>query len=217
MKPIFTVLKRQLASSSIPLALALLVMLLATSSAASPTALSRGNYAWLPAAAAPFFLVFYSYTKLLYLGASKKAYYLGTLACYGVLALGMSLVNTLVRLVIDPLNHTQAVINLMDVCGWWQNGPVLAAAQQFAFLLACMLFLHTLLSMQAYWYGWLADGILIAVISIFTPIAPLRGLLGGFFRAVMLNANAPFHLAVCTALCAAFALAGLAVLKHKTL
>ena len=33
MKPIFTVLKRQLASSSIPLALALLVMLLATSSA----------------------------------------------------------------------------------------------------------------------------------------------------------------------------------------
>ena len=140
--------------------------------------------------------MFYSYTKLLYLGASKKAYYLGTLACYGVLALGMSLVNTLVRLVIDPLNHTQAVINLMDVCGWWQNGPVLAAAQQFAFLLACMLFLHTLLSMQAYWYGWLADGILIAVISIFTPIAPLRGLLGGFFRAVMLNANAPFHLAV---------------------
>lgn len=217
MKPIFTVLKRQLASSSIPLALALLVMLLATSSASSPTALSRGNYAWLPAAAAPFFLVFYSYTKLLYLGASKKAYYLGTLACYGVLALGMSLVNTLVRLVIDPLNHTQAVINLMDVCGWWQNGPVLAAAQQFAFLLACMLFLHTLLSMQAYWYGWLADGILIAVISIFTPIAPLRGLLGGFFRAVMLNANAPFHLAVCTALCAAFALAELAVLKHKTL
>lgn len=57
MKPIFTVLKRQLASSSIPLALALLVMLLATSSASSPTALSRGNYAWLPAAAAPFFLV----------------------------------------------------------------------------------------------------------------------------------------------------------------
>ena len=45
MKPIFTVLKRQLASSSIPLALALLVMLLATSSASSPTALSRGKYA----------------------------------------------------------------------------------------------------------------------------------------------------------------------------
>lgn len=217
MKPVFTVLKRQLASSSIPLVLAALVMLLATSPASSPTALSRGNYAWLPAAAAPFFLVFYSYTKLLYLGASKKAYYLGTLACYGVLALGMSLVNTLVRLVIDPLNHTQAVINLMDVCGWWQNGPVLAAVQQFAFLLACMLFLHTLLSMQAHWYGWLADAILIAVISIFTPIAPLRGLLAGFFRAVMLNANAPFHLAVCTALCAAFALAGLAVLKHKAL
>ena len=73
MKPVFTVLKRQLASSSIPLVLAALVMLLATSSASSPTALSRGNYAWLPAAAAPFFLVFYSSAKLRYRGASKKA------------------------------------------------------------------------------------------------------------------------------------------------
>ena len=80
-----------------------------------------------------------------------------------------------------------------------------------------MIFLHVLLSMQPHWYGWVTDAVLAAIICVFTPIAPLRGLLAGFFGVVMLNANAPVHIAVCLALSAALAAAGLAVLKRKTL
>ena len=153
----------------------------------------------------------------MHLGATKKDYYLGSLAGYGVLAFLMSAVNTLIRLVIDPLNRDQTVVNLMDVCGWWQNGPILAAVQQFLFLLLVMVFLHVLLSVQPYWYGWFADALLAAVVCVFTPIAPLRGLLSKFFGAVMLNGNALSHLGICLVLTAVFALLGLEALKRKTI
>lgn len=217
MKPVFTVTKRLLASNRISFLITALVVLLATTSADSPIALSRGNYAWLLAVTSPFFFVFYDYTKLVHLGATKKDYYLGSLAGYGVLAFLMSAVNTLIRLVIDPLNRDQTVVNLMDVCGWWQNGPILAAVQQFLFLLLVMVFLHVLLSVQPYWYGWLADALLAAVVCVFTPIAPLRGLLSKFFGAVMLNGNALSHLGICLVLTAVFALLGLEALKRKTI
>lgn len=217
MKPVFTVTKRLLASNRISFLITALVVLLATTSADSPIALSRGNYAWLLAVTSPFFFVFYDYTKLVHLGATKKDYYLGSLAGYGVLAFLMSAVNTLIRLVIDPLNRDQTVVNLMDVCGWWQNGPILAAVQQFLFLLLVMVFLHVLLSVQPYWYGWLADALLAAVVCVFTPIAPLRGLLSKFFGAVMLNGNAQSHLGICLVLTAVFALLGLEALKRKTI
>ena len=153
----------------------------------------------------------------MYLGASKKDFYLGSLMGYGILALLISLVNTGVHLLIDPLNRAQRVVNLMDVCGWMENGALVAFLQQAVFLFLVMIFLHVLLSMQPHWYGWVTDAVLAAIICVFTPIAPLRGLLAGFFGVVMLNANAPVHIAVCLALSAALAAAGLTVLKRKTL
>lgn len=217
MKPVFTIAKRLLASNRLSFFITMLVVFLATTSADSPIALSRGNYTWLLALMSPFFFVFYDYAKLIHLGATKKDYYLGSLVSYGILAFLMSAVNTFIRLVIDPLNQTQTTVNLMDVCGWWQNGPFLAAMQQFLFLLLVMVFLHVLLSVQSHWYGWLADILLAAVVCVFTPIAPLRGILSKFFGAVMLNGDALPHLGICLALTAVFALLGLEALKRKTI
>ena len=153
----------------------------------------------------------------MHLGASKKAYYMGCLISYGILALCISLVNTAVHLVIDPAYSAQTVINLMDVCRWTENGLLLAALQQMVFLLLVMVFLHVLLSMQAHWYGWLTDAVLVAIICIFTPIAPLRRILAGFFQLIMLNGNAAAHIGICLLLSAVLSLGGLAVLKRKTL
>lgn len=175
------------------------------------------NYTWLLAVLTPFFFVFYDFAKLMHLGASKKAYYLGCLISYGVLALGISLVNTLIHLVIDPLYPAQTVINLMDVCRWTENGIFAAALQQMFFLLLVMVFLHVLLSMQTHWYGWLTDVVLVAIVCVFTPIAPLRAILAGFFQVVMRNGNAVLHIGVCLLLSAALSFVGLAVLKRKTL
>ena len=217
MRATLSVVRRLLASNKISFIVTAAVALCATTSGDSAIALSNGNYTWLLAVMTPFFFVFYDFRKLMYLGASKKDFYLGSLMGYGILALLISLVNTGVHLLIDPLNRTQRVVNLMDVCGWMENGALVAFLQQAVFLFLVMVFLHVLLSMQPHWYGWVTDAVLVAIICVFTPIAPLRGLLAGFFGVVMLNANAPVHIAVCLALSAALAAAGLAVLKRKTL
>lgn len=217
MNATFAVVKRELASNKMSFILTALVVLCATTSGDSAIALSNGNYTWLLAAMSPFFFVFYVYPKLMYLGTSKKDFYAGSLVCYGFLALLVSLANTTIHLIFDPLNHTQTVMNLMDLCGWMENGVFIAFLQQGIFLFLTMTFLHVLLSMQSHWYGWLTDGILVAMICIFTPITPLRQLLAGFFQIIMLNSNAFLHIGVCALLSTGLSIIGLVVLKRKTL
>lgn len=192
MTAIFAIIKRLLASNKISFIITVLVVLCATSS--GDVVLSNGNYTWLLALLTPFFFVFYDFTKLMHLGASKKDFFLGCLISYGFLAFCISLVNTIIHLLIDPIYPAQTVINMMDVCRWTENGIIVAALQQMFFLLLVMVFLHVLLSMQPHWYGWLIDAVFVAIICIFTPIAPLRAVLAGFFQIIMLNSNAVLHI-----------------------
>ncbi len=215
MTAIFAIVKRLLASNKISFIITALVVLCATSS--GDAVLSNGNYTWLMAVFAPFFFVFYDFTKLIYLGASKKDYFFGCLISYGILAFCISFANTVIHLLIDPVYSAQTVINMMDVCKWTENGIIAAGLQQMFFLLLAMVFLHVLLSMQNRWYGWLTDGLLVAIICIFTPIAPLRAILAGFFKMIMLNGNAVLHIGICLLLSAALSFGGLIVLKRKTL
>lgn len=217
MKASYSIVKRLLASNKISFIVTAVVALCAVSSGDSAIALSNGNYTWLLALLTPFFFVFYDFKKLVYLGASKRGFYQGALISYCLLALLISLVNTLIHLLIDPLNRTQTVINLMEVCGWTKNNLFAAFLQQAVFLFLVMVFLHVLLSMQAHWYGWLTDAALIAVICIFTPIAPLRAVLSGFFKLIMLNSQAMLHIGVCLLLSAGLAAVGLLILKRKPL
>lgn len=217
MTAILAIIKRLFASNKISFIITAVVVLCATTSSNSKIALSNGNYTWLLAIITPFIFVFYDYTKLMHLGTSKQDYFLGSLASYGLMALLVSLVNTGIHVLIDPLNRTQTVINMMDLCGWTANGMVAAFIQQAVFLLLTMIFVHVLLSMQPYWYGWLTDGVLVAIICIFTPVAALKHILAGFFKVVMFNSNTLLHISVCLLLSAALSLIGLAVLKRKTL
>ena len=215
MTSVFAIVKRLISSNKISFIITLAVVLLATSS--GNVVLSNGNYTWLLAVLTPFFFVFYDFMKLMHLGANKKDYYIACLISYMALAFVISLVNTGIHLVIDPIYSAETVINMMDVCRWTENGILVAALQQMFFLLLFMIFLHVLLSMQAYWYGWLTDVILIAIICIFTPITPLRAVLSVFFSLIMINGNALLHIAICVLLSAALSLFGLMVLKRKTL
>lgn len=217
MTAILAVIKRLFASDKISFIITAIVVLCATTSGDSKIALSNGNYTWLLAIMTPFLFVFYDFTKLIHLGTSKKDYFIGSLASYGLMALGISLANTGIHVLIDPLNHSQSVINMMDLCGWTANGLFVAFLQQTIFLLLTMIFLHVLLSMQPYWYGWLTDSALAAIICIFTPIAPLRHHLAGFFKVIMFNSNALLHIGVCLLLCIMLSLIGITVLKRKTL
>lgn len=215
MTAVFSIVKRLLASNKVSFIITALVVLCAASS--GDVALSNGNYTWLLAVLTPFFFVFYDFTKLMHLGASKKDYFFGCLISYGFLAFCISLVNTVIHLLIDPVYPAQTVINMMDVCKWTENGIIIAGLQQIFFLLLVMVFLHVLLSIQPHWYGWLTDAVLVAIICIFTPFAPLRGILAGFFQIIMLNSNAVLHIGICLLLSTSLSFAGLVVLKRKTL
>lgn len=215
MKATFTIVKRLFASNKISFIITTLIMLCATSS--GDVVLSNGNYTWLLAILSPFFFVFYDYTKLMHLGASKKSYFWGCLISYGILAFIISFTNTIFHVLIDPIYPAQAVINMMDICNWTHNGIFTAGVQQMVFLLLVMIFLHVLLSMQPYWYGWLTDIILVAIICIFTPIPVLRELLSGFFQIVMFNNNPVLHISICILLIVPLSFVGLVVLKKKTL
>lgn len=217
MTAILAVMKRLFASNKVSFIITAVAVLCATTSGDSKIALSNGNYTWLLAVMTPFFFVFYDFTKLIHLGTSKKDYFIGSLASYGLMALVVSLANTGIHVLIDPLNSTQTVINMIDLCGWTVNGTFIAFLQQTIFLLLTMIFLHVLLSMQPYWYGWLTDSILAAIICIFTPVAPLRHVLAGFFKVIMFNSNAMLHIGVCLLLCAILSAIGLTVLKRKAL
>ena len=87
--------------------------------------------------------------------------------------------------------------------GWINNGPVIAFFQQFAFLLFFAVFIHTLTAIQDKWYGWATDIIIIAIISVFTPIAPLREKLIWFFTLIIFSSNALLQIIACLILSAA--------------
>lgn len=114
MTSVFAIVKRLLAGNKISFILTVVVVLCATSS--GDVVLSNGNYTWLTAVLTPFFFVFYNFRKLMHLEPGKKDYYLGSLVSYGLLAFCISLVNTVIHLVIDPVYPAEAVINMMDVC-----------------------------------------------------------------------------------------------------
>lgn len=215
MTAIFAIIKRLLASNKISFIITAIVVLCATSS--SDVVLSNGNYTWLLAVLTPFLFVFYDFTKLMHLGTSKKDYFFGCLVSYGLLSCCISFANTFLHLLVDPMYPAKTVINMMDVCKWTENGIFLAGLQQIFFLLLVMVFLHLLLSLQSHWYGWLTDAVIVAIVCIFTPIAPLRGILAGFFQVIMFNSNAILHICICLLLSTVFSLGGLAVLKRKTL
>ena len=70
MTAVFAIVKRLLTSNKISFIMTALVVICATSS--GEDVLSNGNYTWLLAAFTPFFFVFYDFTKLMHLGASKN-------------------------------------------------------------------------------------------------------------------------------------------------
>ena len=88
------------------------------------------------------------------------------------------------------------------VLGWMGNGPVVAFIQQFAFLLLLAAVIHTLTAAQDKWYGWAADILIIAVIAVFTPIAPLRASLAWFFNLIIFQ-SAYIQIPACLVLAAA--------------
>jgi len=163
-------------------------------------------YCWLLVLIAAIVIPSGNFTRIINLGATRRDYFWGTLLAYTGLTGLASLVVILMTYLIDrPLNNWGAFgvfWTAPDIFGWSAHGAVVAFFQQWAFLMLFAAFVHTLVAAQDKWYGWVADVTIIAIISVFTPITPLRHAEAWFFNLILFHHNALLQIVACLVLAA---------------
>ncbi|MDR1066410.1 MAG: hypothetical protein LBL35_03105 [Clostridiales bacterium] len=167
------------------------------------TGISLGWYLWTTVMLAAVLIPARNFKRVANLGGKRDDFRRGGLAVYAILSGATAFASTIVYYALDrtifqggKYGHT---LSAPDIFGWAAHGAIAAFFQQFAFLLLLAMFIHTLTSIQDKWYGWAVDIALVAIISVFTPIAPLRSVLAGFFRIILFSPPSS-QIAVCSTL-----------------
>lgn len=165
---------------------------------------------------APIFNASVNYSKLMHIGVKKKSFFFGCMINYLVFAAVISLICVIEHYIIDPvfLGKTENSYDLFTAFNW-DTSVVEAFFSQFAFLLLAEVAIHTLTFMQTKWYGWLADVLLVAIISVFTPIPVLRSAEEFFFRFTIFQTPAIIHIVISIVLAALIYSSNLVFLKNR--
>ena len=166
---------------------------------------------------APILIASVNYSKLMNLGVKKKTYFWGAAINYVVFAAAVAALGTVEYYIVD-LPYVQKetgnkLLNIIGVFGW-DSSFVSAFFSQFAFLLLIESVLHTLTFMQTKWYGWAAVILIVAVISVFTPIAVLRQVEAFFFEMIIFSAPV-LQVFICLSLAVLFYATNLFYLKKR--
>lgn len=152
---------------------------------------STGNMAALVVLMAAIIIPSRNLRKTLNLGARRIDIFKGCVPVYAILSAGTAVFMVVYRVVIDPLlvvsGKFSEIQDMGEAFGFYQYGPLVAIVQYFAFFMLLAAFVHTLTMAQTAWYGWVADVVLIAIISVFTPIAPLRAAEAWFFHLIIFS------------------------------
>lgn len=180
------------------------------------SSVSVGNILFLCTILCAVFIPTLNFKKLMHLNVKKIDFFYGSFLNYILLSAILSALNLLIFFTIDKLLMLRTgIMNLIEIFGWINNGIFLAFLQQFAFLLLTAVVIHTLTALQTSWVGWTVDLILVAIISVFTPIAPLRAYLVGFFNLIIFNSNAFAQIGICILLSILIYSINLPVLRNK--
>jgi len=173
--------------------------------------ISIGCYLWLLPVMAAIFIPAKNFPRIINLGGKRNNFFWGSLMTYAILACVVSLANVLFNYAFDRIVEASGnfeasflggIANLIEVFGWTRYGAVVAFLQQFAFLFLFSVFVHTLTASQDKWYGWAADVLIVAIISVFTPIKPLRDAEAWFFNLILFHPNALLQITACMVLAA---------------
>jgi len=168
--------------------------------------ISVGSFLYLLPLLAAILIPALNFRRIVNIGGKRNNFLIGSLFSYIFIAVFISLGNLAFHYTVDAYferaqfyNHDLfgGIANLVEVFRWIENGFVIAFLQQTAFLFLVMTFIHTLTSIQDKWYGWVTDVFIIAIISVFTPIAVLRSSLIWFFNLIIFNQYAWFQIIAC--------------------
>ena len=150
--------------------------------------ISMGWVLWLLPVLASILIPARGFRRVMNLGGKRDFFHFGSLMVYAILACVISVAVVIMDFVevriVENLNWG-GIFTSGNVFGWANYGVAVLLLQQFAFLFMFTAFVHTLTAIQDKWYGWVADVIIIAIISVFSPIAPLRASLAWFFRIIL--------------------------------
>ncbi|MGW8115247.1 hypothetical protein ACVS9P_08795 [Caproicibacterium sp. NSD3] len=157
-----------------------------------------GNYAYAAAIFAPIFIPAVNFKKIMHLNGKKIDFYWGALFNYIIIAAVVSFANILLYVVTkNTFSSYGYMLNIGQAFGWFSHGIVPAFFQQFFFILLFEIFVHTLTAMQNFWFGWVTDVALVAIISVFTPIPVLRSALVWFFYMIIFNPTIAIQIISC--------------------
>lgn len=179
--------------------------------------LSVWNYLLILPLLMSIFVPAQNFTKTMNLGGKRRDFFKASVLTYLPVVAACSLAGVIWNLSIDRLllRRTAFVLSLFDVFGFSRNGMAVAFIQMTAFLLLFCCVLHTLTLIQGHWYGWAADVMIAAIISVFTPIAPLRAALVWFFNMIIFHELAIVQILSCVVLGTAVYLASLIPIRTK--
>jgi hypothetical protein len=178
-----------------------------------------GNYMYLLPLLMAILIPARNFAKLMNLGGKRMDFFKGSLVTYAAAVAFAALFGIVAYYSADHyLIGTQTddfSLNLLDVFGFMERGAGVAFFQMLAFLFLAASIAHTLTLAQGRWYGWVADVLIIAIISVFTPIAPLRAALVWFFNMIIFHDIAIVQIASCLVLGAALCALSLFPIRSK--
>lgn len=164
---------------------------------------------------APILIASVNYTKMMHIGVKKKTFFGGCIINYVVFAAVIALLGVLEHYLIDPImSESETVLGLISVFGW-DTSVFGAFFSQFSFLLLVEVDIHTLVFMQTKWYGWVADFLIVVIISVFTPIPALREVEIFFFRFTIFQKPVIIHIAACLILALLIYFTNIFYLKNR--
>ena len=177
---------------------------------------SVGNYLYILCLMAPILLASINYSKLMHIGVNKKTYLKSCIIIYVVFSAVVSLLDIVCYYFIDlPLeSEIKQIFNLIKIFNWDTN-VLTAFFCQFAFLFLLQSVVHTLTFIQTKWYGIMADVLIVAIISVFTPIAVLRQAEVFFFYMIIFIKPAIAQIGICLGLSALILWTNLFYMKRR--
>jgi len=180
-----------------------------------------GNYLYLLLLFSAIFIPSMNFRKMMNLGGKRACFIKGCAVNYIIMVAAVSFMSIILYYTYMPVivtsYYTGGSLNVLYVFGWIENGPLVAFIQQFAFLLLFVSVVHTLVAAQDKWYGWAADVLIVAIISVFTPIAPLRSALVWFFRIIIFNSSVLMQIASCLVLAVVIYMLNRPIFSRKTI
>ncbi len=150
---------------------------------------SSGNIAIIYAVLIALFIPLGYFRRLISLGVKKKNFFRGTILTFILTAVILSIINIIIYYIELAIvgNRIFLYMNILDVFNWFRHGIIGCFFYQFIAYMLLMSFVNLLAVSNDRLGGWIISGISVTIISVFTPIRPLRNALAAFLEAILFN------------------------------